>query len=182
MAIVPLANGFEEIEAITIIDVLRRANIPVVTAAVGENPVKGAHGITVTADVQLTDVNIAAENCVVLPGGMPGAENLKNDSRVIELIKNVYNSKGIVAAICAAPIVLAAAGVLTGKKVTCYPGFEGQLTNGVYTGKPVEATDDGRIITGEAPGAAMEFALKVVEVYLSKQSKETTANELRFHS
>ncbi|MFA5519866.1 MAG: DJ-1 family glyoxalase III, partial [Spirochaetota bacterium] len=128
--LVPLAPGFEEMEAITVIDILRRAKLNIVTAAISENPVKGSHNIKITADTMLNEND--KYSAIVLPGGMPGTNNLKDDKRIISLIKSINKSGGITAAICAAPIVLAEAGVLSGKKYTCYPGFEDDIKNAFF--------------------------------------------------
>lgn len=158
--LVPLAEGFEEIEAVTIIDILRRAGIETVTAALKSNPVTGAHNISINAD-KILDEN---ENfdIIVLPGGMPGSSNLKDDARIIKIIKKISKSGGITAAICAAPIVLSKAGVLKDKKFTCYPGYEEEITGGKFTDDPV--VTDGLIVTAKGAGCAPLFALKIVEL------------------
>jgi len=160
--LVLLADGFEEIEAVTIIDVLRRAQITVHTAYTGTNPVTGAHGITVSSERNIDEISFSEYGCIILPGGMPGSENLKQDDRVISLVKMIHENCGYVAAICAAPIVLGRAGLLRGKKVTCYPGFEGELAGAEVIDEP--AVQDGPIITGKGPGCAIPFALKLVEI------------------
>lgn len=159
--LVPLAGGFEEIEAVTIVDVLRRAQVPVVTVATGENPVPGAHGITVIADRTIARVHAGEFMGIVLPGGMPGSANLRDDTRVTGLIRDIHAAGGYACAVCAAPIALARAGVLEGRRATCYPGFEGELAGAVWDPAPVVA--DGRIITGRGPGCAIPFALAIVE-------------------
>ena len=155
--LVPLANGFEETEAITTIDILRRAGIDTVTAALQNNPVTGSHKIPVTAD-KLLDEN-EEFNAIVLPGGMPGSSNLRDDHRIIKIIKKISASNGLTAALCAAPIVLSKAGVLKGKKYICYPGFEDEI-EGIFTDKNVVV--DGNIITGKGAGHAVAFALAIV--------------------
>jgi len=155
-----LANGFEEIEAITIIDVLRRADIEVVTAALEPGPVHGAHQVIVNADSSITDVSPAAWDMVILPGGMPGATTLRDDSRVQELLKRQASQGKKIGAICAAPIALGKAGLLKGKKATSYPGFQEQLTGATY--QEAAVVRDGNIITSRGPGTAMEFALQIV--------------------
>lgn len=164
--LVPLAPGFEEMEAITVIDILRRAKLNIVTAAISENPVKGSHNIKITADTMLNEND--KYSAIVLPGGMPGTNNLKDDKRIISLIKSINKSGGITAAICAAPIVLAEAGVLSGKKYTCYPGFEDDIKNAFFQPEPVVA--DGNIITSRGAGTAIPFALKLVEILAGKAS------------
>ncbi len=172
--LVPFAEGFEEIEAVTIVDVLRRAELEVTTAALGKNPVRGAHNIKITADRSLEGCRATDFDCIVLPGGMPGSENLRNSGPLISLLQEVRNQGGYVAALCAAPIVLAKAGLLEDKKATCYPGFEKMLTGARITTDPV--TVDGHIITGRGPGCAIPFALKLVELLrgydISLQLKE----------
>lgn len=167
--LVPLAPGFEETEAVSIIDILRRAGLNTVTAALSDNPVKGSHDIKITADIMLNE-NEKYE-AIVLPGGMPGTNNLKNDKRVISLVQSISKNGGITAAICAAPIVLAEAGLLTGKKYTCYPGFENQIQEAFFIPEAVVA--DGTIITSRGAGTAIPFALKLVAILAGeKKSRE----------
>jgi 4-methyl-5(b-hydroxyethyl)-thiazole monophosphate biosynthesis len=154
--LIPLAEGFEETEAITVIDILRRAGIDTVTAALNKNPVTGSHKISVLAD-KLLDEN-EEFNAIVLPGGMPGSSNLREDHRIIKIVKKINASGGLTAALCAAPIVLSKADVLRGKKYTCYPGFE--IAEGIFTDKNVVV--DGNIITGKGAGHAVQFGLAIV--------------------
>ncbi len=156
-----MADGFEEIEAIAIIDVLRRAELEVTTAGLGGTSVDGAHGVVVQADAALDDVADQDWDLVVLPGGLPGATNLRDDARVQQLVKKQAASGKRVAAICAAPIALGAAGVLEGKNATSYPGFEDQLT-GANTVED-RVCIDGNIITSRGPGTAIEFSLALVK-------------------
>jgi 4-methyl-5(b-hydroxyethyl)-thiazole monophosphate biosynthesis len=170
--LVPLAAGFEEIEAITIVDVLRRGGIDVVTAALGERTVTGAHGIDVGADTTLDDaIEAGGFQAIVLPGGMPGAEHLRDDPRVRATIEWVIQTGGTVAAICAAPIALEAAGVLAGRRATAYPGFDEQLTSAAE-----RCTDrvviDGPIVTSRGPGTALEFATALVERFVDKETAD----------
>ncbi|MBN1533702.1 MAG: DJ-1/PfpI family protein [Spirochaetes bacterium] len=166
--LVPLASGFEEIEAITIVDILRRASIDVTTASLEEGPVTGSHGISVIPDTGLTGLDISGFSLIVLPGGMPGSANLKANDRILEAVRRIHDAGGSVAAICAAPIVLAAAGVLRGKRATCYPGYEKELTGATAVDEPV--TVDGRIITGRGAGCAIPFALRLVEIIKGSQA------------
>jgi 4-methyl-5(b-hydroxyethyl)-thiazole monophosphate biosynthesis len=159
--IVPLAAGFEETEAMTVVDILRRAGLNTVTAAVNDNPVQGSHQVKITADILLNEDE--KYDAIVLPGGMPGTTNLRNDKKVAALVKSIYSAGGITAAICAAPVVLGDAGILKNKKFTCYPGFENEINDGEYTPETVVVT--GNIITGKGPGAAVPFALKLVEIF-----------------
>lgn len=160
---VPLAEGFEEIEAVTIIDILRRASIDTISVYLKTNPVTGSHGITVTADISFQEAMNIDFNAIVLPGGMPGSTNLKGNPDIISFIQKIHSSGGYTAAICAAPIVLGEAGLLHDKKYTCYPGFETQIAGGEYLSDPV--VFDGGIITGRSVGCAIVFALKLVEIF-----------------
>ncbi|MDD3118094.1 MAG: DJ-1/PfpI family protein [Victivallales bacterium] len=158
-AVIVLADGFEEIEAITPIDVLRRMEVEVAVLGLASRTVRGAHGITVTADGVLREAVAAEIGVLMLPGGMPGAKNLRDSEALMALLRRVYQAGGYVAAICAAPIALARSGLIEGRRVTVYPGFENMLGGAVVTGNPTEV--DGRIITGRGPGAALEFTRHV---------------------
>ena len=154
-----LADGFEEVEALTPIDVLRRAGLKVVTVSVKDSPVvHGAHGVPVIADA-LTD-EVEEGDMILLPGGMPGATHLDKCTELSDMIMQYAAQGKSLAAICAAPLVLGKRGLLKGKKATCYPGFEEFLEGAEYTAAPVEC--DGNIITGKGPGAAMDFAFAIV--------------------
>ena len=160
--LVPLADGFEEIEAVTVIDVLRRADLEVVTAGIGDPSVaRGAHGIDVVPDVGIGDVDGPAIDMIVLPGGMPGAAALQSDPRVQSLIEAVHERGGWTCAICAAPMALGPSGVTAGRTVTSYPGFGERFEHGTYLEERVVV--DGRVVTSRSPGTAMEFALTLVE-------------------
>ena len=161
---VHLAEGFEEIEAITIIDVLRRAGFNVETVSItGDMVVRGSHNIKVIADVLFEDVDYSLADMIVLPGGMPGSINLKAHSGLREQILNFNDTNKPLAAICAAPMVLGTLGLLKEKRATCYPGFEDELHGAIITGADVE--EAGHIITGKGAGVAIQFALKLVEKF-----------------
>ncbi|MFW6007416.1 MAG: DJ-1 family glyoxalase III [Bacillota bacterium] len=169
--LVPLAPGLEEIEAVSSIDVLRRAGLEVITVSINEKEeVKGDHGITLKADDLIE--NIDAENLdgIVLPGGMPGAENLKNTKKLLDMIQKVNDNDGLIAAICAAPMVLEEAGVIKDKDATSYPGFGEKMPSCNYQEK--EVVKDGNIITGRGPGVALKFALQIVEYLLGKEKAD----------
>jgi 4-methyl-5(b-hydroxyethyl)-thiazole monophosphate biosynthesis len=172
--LVPLAEGFEEIEAITIIDLLRRAGIETITAAIKSNPVTGSHGITVTADIIYNESGDF--DAIILPGGMPGSTNLKNDQRVISIIKKINSSGGLTAAICAAPIVLSEAGVLKNRKFTCYPGYEKDIPEGIHINDSVVI--DGSIITGMGAGPAPLFALAIIEYLKNKETAQRIKDQI----
>ena len=159
-----LAEGFEEIEALTPVDVLRRAGLSVQTVSVmDEQIVAGAHGVPVLADKMFAEINPEDAEMILLPGGLPGATNLDAHEGLSQLILDFAEADKPLAAICAAPLVLGNRGLLQGKKATCYPGFETYLQGAEYTAALVEK--DGNIITGKGPGAAMEFAFAIVEKY-----------------
>lgn len=168
MIYVFLANGFEEIEALTVVDVLRRGGIEVKTVGIGESVVTGAHGISVNADIKDSEAALSNELLgVVLPGGMPGAENLYNSPAVKNALEFAADSKKLIAAICAAPFVLGELGLLKSRRATCYPGFEGHLKGAEVTREPVTA--DGNIITANGPASALAFALEILK-YLKGES------------
>jgi 4-methyl-5(b-hydroxyethyl)-thiazole monophosphate biosynthesis len=159
-----LADGFEEIEALTPVDVLRRAGLSVKTVSIMDaQTVTGAHHVPVLADMMFADVNSEDAEMILLPGGMPGATNLDAHEGLAKMILEFAKAKKSLAAICAAPLVFGKRGLLEGKKATCYPGFETYLQGAEYTAALVEKDDN--IITGKGPGAAMEFAFAIVEKY-----------------
>ncbi|MBR2641895.1 MAG: DJ-1/PfpI family protein [Lentisphaeria bacterium] len=156
-----LADGFEEIEALAPADVWRRLGFEVLLAAVGASgTVTGAHGITVKADARLAEIPTDTLDAVILPGGMPGSKNLRDNERVLALVRAMVAENKITAAICAAPIVLEKAGVLKGIRYTMYPGFEAEMSSRP-TGNLTEVC--GNIITGKGPGAAFAFAACVAK-------------------
>jgi 4-methyl-5(b-hydroxyethyl)-thiazole monophosphate biosynthesis len=159
--LVPLAEGFEELEAVTVIDILRRAGVEVVVASLGESPVTGSHGIRLAADTPLAALVEQDFDMVALPGGMPGAEHLKKDARVAEIARRLAAKGRPVAANCAAPMVLAAAGLLDGRRATSYPGFLKDASKTTVTDEAVVV--DGGMITSRGPGTALDFALQLVE-------------------
>ena len=157
-----LANGFEEIEALCPLDLLRRAGVAVMTVGVGGGElITGAHGIAVQPDIPDTMFRDAKPEMVILPGGMPGARHLDESATVAQALKAAERSGGYLAAICAAPMVLGHQGYLRGKTAVCFPGFEGELTGATVGDTRVAA--DGRVITAVGMGAALEFGLALVE-------------------
>lgn len=160
-----LAEGFEEVEALTPVDVLRRAGLPVKTVSVtGVQTVSGAHGVPVQADCLFDEVKEEDTEMIVLPGGLPGATNLDAHEGLSRLIRTFAEAGRPLSAICAAPLVYGKRGLLKGKKATCYPGFENYLEGAEYTAALVE--EDGNFITGKGPGAAMAFAFAIAEKYV----------------
>lgn len=159
---VMLADGFEEIEAISIIDVLRRAEFEVVTISITEKiEVTGSHQIKILADKLFNDISFELFDMIILPGGMPGARNLNEHAGLREQILNFHEQNKWLGAICAAPLVFGNLGILKNKKATCYPGYENQLHGAVVTAEETEVS--GKIITGKGAGVAIQFALKIVE-------------------
>ena len=156
-----LAEGFEEIEALTQTDVLRRAGIEVKNVGVTGEYVTGSHGITVKADALIEEAKNCVPEGIILPGGIPGTPNIAANKDAVELIKKVAENKGLVAAICAAPSVLGELGLLEGKKAICYPGFEDKLTGAIVTCEKVVI--DGNFITSRGAGTAMDMALAIAE-------------------
>ncbi|MCM1163685.1 MAG: DJ-1/PfpI family protein [Muribaculaceae bacterium] len=176
-----LAPGFEEIEAIAPVDLMRRAGIDVMTVAVGESRhVTGAHGITVEADLLIDDEDMGNADLLVAPGGMPGAKNLAASPEVCQLFKTQAEQGRLVAAICAAPAVLLAhIGILKGLKATCYPGFDDDLRAGGATYVTDErVVRDGNIITSNGPSSALQFGLALVEALRPLHSREVAAGIL----
>ena len=168
-----LAEGFEEIEAVTIIDVLRRAGLEVTILGGGGAKIGGAHGLQVEADQILEEDPGSDWSALVLPGGLPGATNLRDNPIVLELIRSTHAAGGKLAAICAAPIVLGSAGVLEGRRATCYPGFEEGLTGAECSEDRVVV--DGDITTSRGPGTSLDFALCLVSQFKDQE----TADALR---
>ncbi|TRZ54280.1 DJ-1/PfpI family protein [archaeon] len=162
--LVPLVDGFEEIEVSAVVDILRRAGIEVTMAGIGGNIVTGAHGIRVNSDARMLDINADSFSGIVLPGGSPGTENLMRSERVTKIVDDFSKQGKLVAAICAAPRILAKLGLLKERKATIYPGYEKEL--GKPRNDPVVA--DGNIITSQGPGTAVAFALKIVEQLMGK--------------
>lgn len=170
-----LADGFEEVEALTVVNYLRRTDIDVDTVSITEDKeVKGAHDIIVTADKKISDLkHPQIYDGVVIPGGMPGATNLRDNSEVVEIVKEFNKVKKLIAAICAGPIVLEKAGIIGGVNLTSYPGFEDQLEGCKYCEDSV--VRDGHIITARGPSIAEDFVIEIID-YLLGQGK---INELK---
>lgn len=157
---IPLAEGFEEMEAVILIDVLRRAGFSVTTCWLTASDVTGAHGVTVPAELGLDEALARSWDLVVLPGGMPGATHLRDEPRIGRLLEKTHAAGHYVGAICAAPIVLGRYGLLSGRRATSYPGFADQLDCAEYCEDSVVV--DGRVLTSRGPGTAFAFALKIV--------------------
>lgn len=163
-----LAEGFEEIEALAVVDILRRAEIKVETVSITDNQVvMGAHGIPVLAERILPAIDFDDAEMIILPGGLPGSTNLDACEDLRKGIQQLYDQGKPLAAICAAPMVFGHMGLLKGLKATCYPGCEGNLEGATYTGAIVE--QDGQFITAKGPAAAFEFGYAIAEKYVGKE-------------
>lgn len=168
-----LANGFEEIEALCPLDLMRRAGLDVTTVGIDGKAVTGAHGITVSADISDTDYTGADMDMIFLPGGMPGTLGLAASDTVTNAIKDAVARDAYVAAICAAPSILGDMGLLEGKRAVCYPGFEDRLTGAEIPDRKVVL--DGKILTAKGMGAALDMGLEIVKIFCG----ETAAKKLR---
>ena len=176
-AIILLATGFEEIEAVTVVDILRRAGIEIISAGIDSMSITGSHGIAVAADKKLKDIKPDVD-AVIIPGGMPGAMHLHNSSEVNEFIKEMNSKGAVIAGICAAPsVVMAPIGILDNKSATCYPGNQIDFAKSTKY-KDEAVVVDGNIITSQGPGTAMEFAFAIVEKLIGKD----TVKKLRKHT
>jgi len=174
--LIPLAHGVEELEAVTIIDVLRRGGLEVTAAAIGnDRTVHGSRGVTLIADALWTSLEIDTFDAIVLPGGGKGTEALSADTRVIDAVRAFDEAGKFVAALCAAPTVLAAANLLANRKATCYPSCAKQLGKS-YDDAPVIA--DGNIITSQGPGTAMLFSLVLIQHFVGDETAQRVAEGL----
>ena len=169
--LIPLAQGCEDLEAVTVVDILRRAGVDVMTAGLASGSVRCSRGTVLVPDVLLDDVLEQAFDMIVLPGGMPGAEYLKNDIRVITLLKTMAAQDRYIAAICAAPMALHAADLLQGKNATSFPGVLDKLA-GTHHYSTNAVVIDGKIITSRGPGTAMDFALALVGLLCGKAKRD----------
>ncbi len=175
MVYVFLANGFEDIESMATVDILRRGGVDVMTVSTtGSEYVESAHGITVKADTRIESADFGNADLVVLPGGMPGASNLNSHDTVRQVLTAQAAKGGRIAAICAAPMVLGSLGLLKGRRATCYPGFEKYLDGATYTAELV--TTDGNITTGRGPAATLPFAYSLLEAFVGKEATDAIRN------
>ncbi|MBI4809287.1 MAG: DJ-1/PfpI family protein [Nitrosomonadales bacterium] len=168
--LVPLANGSEELEAVTILNILRRAGLDAVSASLDGHPISGSRGTMLIPDTGLDEALKRDFDMVVLPGGQPGTNNLKADARIIKLVQRMATNGRYVCAICAAPSVLAMAGLLDGKRATSFPGSLDAFPK--VSRQPQAVVEDGKIITSRGPGTAMDFALTLVERLAGKTRRD----------
>lgn len=174
-----LADGFEEVEALAVVDVLKRADIDVkMVSVMGQTLVTGAHNITISADIHFDDADFDECDMIFLPGGMPGTLNLKNHKGLTEQIRNVESSGRKLAAICAAPSILGEMGLLDGKRAICFPGFEDSLKGAEITNKRVVV--DGNIFTSKGMGTALDLGLEIVKHLVSEEKSEELAKSIQY--
>lgn len=176
MIYVFLAEGFEETEAITPIDMLKRCGKEVLTVGVTGKIVKGSHGIPVECDITVDEADVNGLEMIVLPGGMPGTKNLAACKKLAQIIAYCSNNRIFMGAICAAPSVLGSMGLLNGKKAVCYPGFESALTGAQVLEVP--AVRDGNIITARGAGAALEFSYELISALAGEKTAEKIAGDI----
>lgn len=177
--VVPLAEGFEEIEAVTIIDILRRAGFKVTTSSIGESlKVNGSHFLSIEADLPFAKIDFNMQDMIILPGGMPGAMNLNDHQGLKSVLKEYHEKRKHIGAICAAPLVLGQNGILSNRKATCYPGFEKYLEGAEIVNEGV--VYDGHLLTGQGVAYAIAFSLKVVEILVGRALALNVASKILY--
>lgn len=172
-----LGTGFEETEAVTPLDLMRRAGIAVVTVGISSKVVTGSHGIPVTADLEIGEVDLTALEGVILPGGLGGVASLRGSQAALDLIQFAWENRLLTAAICAGPTVLADLGIVDGKKATCYPGCEDRMGSAQMV-ENASVVTDGNLITGTSAGCAIPFGLALIEAILDKEAAEKVARQI----
>jgi len=172
--LIALADGFEEIETVTVADILRRAGFRVVLSGLREGPVTGSRRVRVVAYSMLERESAQTTDLLVIPGGQPGVDHLREDTRMLDFVRAMDRQKKWIGAICAAPLVLRDAGILAGRRYTCYPGVERDIPDGRFQSERVVV--DGRLVTSRGPGTAMEFSLKLVELLVGKDKAQELAS------
>ena len=178
MVYVFLADGFEEIEALSPVDILRRGGVDVKTVGIGSDKITGSHGITVPCDLSEKEVSLDNIEAIVLPGGMPGTVNLEKSDTVNNAIDFAYQNGKIIGAICAAPSIIGKKGMLSGKNATCFPGFEQYLLDAHILDLPV--VSDGNIITSCGAGAALEFGFYLLEALKDKSTASSLRRSMKY--
>ena len=177
--LIPLAKGCEELEAVTLIDLLRRADISVITASLtDQQQLTASRGVRLVTDMKLDDVMFDDFDMIILPGGLPGATHLDEDPRIHAILKRLNHSEKGIAAICAAPLVLAHSGLLDGKRATCYPGVLNASDWPQITLSDEAVVIDGNILTSKGPGTAMDFALDIIEYLCGKTTRNAVEDGL----
>lgn len=181
MIVVCFADGTEEVEALTVVDLLRRAQMEVVIAGLTDQPIRGSKGIRIMPDCRVDQVDSEAVEMLVLPGGMPGTKNLLADKAVDELLRSVYLAGKPVGAICAAPMILGQKGLLKGKQAVCYPGFESELA-GADVQPSAKVVVDGNVITSRGLGTAIEFSLALIEKVKGAEAAEAIKKQICYET
>lgn len=175
-----IANGSEEIEALTVVDVLRRAGVDIKTVSINATEdVEMSHGMTLKCDLTIADADFSDADMLLLPGGLPGAYNLNECQEVKDAIKKQYEAGKLVGAICAAPLILGELGILSGKKATCYPGFENQMTGADYTAEIY--TVDGNVITGCGPAVTLPYSYAILEMLGEHEKADALREGMMFN-
>lgn len=185
-AVMFFAEGFEEVEALSVVDVLRRGGVEVQMTAITEKGVSdgkyhivtGAHGIGICMDSDIHNINIEETDAFLLPGGMPGTKNLKSSKVVCDILVRAYENEKLVGAICAAPSVLGACGILKGKKATCYPGFEQELIGADVRMDAVVV--DGTVVTSRGVGTALDFGLKILSLLTNEENSKNIKESILY--
>ena len=178
-AVILFAEGYETVEALLVVDLLRRGGVEVTMASITEDEfVRSSHGVNVEMDAVLGEVDVLDYDAIILPGGMPGTMNLGVDVAVTGALKQMNRDGKIVAAICAAPSVLGKCGILEGKKATCYPGFEDKLIGAEIVNKAV--VTDGNVITSRGLGTSMEFGFELIKKLISEEKAEEVREQIVF--
>ena len=172
-----LAEGFEVVEALAALDVMRRAKLSVQTVGVTGEYVTSSHGVNVKSDVSLSDISFEDMDGVILPGGMPGTINLERSEKVLDCVKYCYENRKLTAAICAAPSILGHLGILCGRNATCFPGFENELKGANYTAAHVET--DEHVITAKGAGCAIEFGHAIVSFALDRGAADSVIEAMQ---
>lgn len=177
MVYVMLGTGFEEVEALTPVDLMRRAGIEVLTVGINGKIVYGGHGIGVAADVEVGEMDMTSVDMIVLPGGLGGVASIRASQPAMDAVKSAYENDRFVAAICAGPTVLADLGITDGLRATCYPGCEDGMGKAVMV-ENAAVIRDGKVITGTSAGCAIPFALELITALKGEESAKTVANQI----
>lgn len=181
MIVVCFADGTEEVEALTVVDLLRRAQLQVAIAGLTEQPIRGSKGIRILPDCRVDQVDADQVDMLVLPGGMPGTKNLLADQAVDRLLRTVYLAGRPVAAICAAPMILGQKGLLKGKQAVCYPGFEDQLMEAEVQ-PSAKVVVDGNVITSKGLGTAIDFSLALIKKLKGEEAAEMVKKQICYET
>jgi protein deglycase len=178
MVAIFFADGFEEIEAVTVYDILKRADVETISVGVGSKNIEGSHGLRVTTDIEISEIDAKTLEMAVLPGGMPGTKNLGDSKKLKEILAKLCVEKKRIAAICAAPSILGSLGLLEDHEAVCYPGFEKYLKGAVLSRKCV--ITDENITTSKGPGTAVDFGLELVRILKGEKKRNELARSMQY--